>query len=147
MKKVIVIRSDSVLIPKDPISEKTIRSLKSNKAYSCTIKESRNPKHHSLIFGLAEFTVTNCQEESMWNNKDAHSLIKAIQLETGLVEYQLKMNGDIVALPKSIAFDNMDEEEFSLVSDSMFYWCSKILGIDKNDLMLNYSEYLSNHKG
>lgn len=142
--KIMVKRKDSTLIPVDPLSEKEIFKLK-DKTYSCTIKESRNPKHHNLVFGLAKFTVDNCHEESVWSGKDPYSIIKAIQLEVGSVEYIQKFDGEIIAIPKSIAFENMDEDEFSHISDALFFYCAKILDIDQKELMINYQNFLGGH--
>lgn len=138
--------SDSVtqfapfLLPHGKAAEQQLGELKNNTIYSVEVKKARNPLHHNLIFLLAQIAVEHAPEGSPWEGKDAYAFIKAIELEAGIVDYITKLNGETHVIPKSIAFENMDEIEFNRISDLVFRTVAKIVGINEEYLRKHYQE-------
>jgi hypothetical protein len=128
------------LVPHGKAAEKAMEDLKNNVIYSVEVKKARNPLHHNLIFLLAQIAVEHAPEGSVWEGKDAYAFIKAIELEAGIVDYITKLNGETHVVPRSIAFENMDEIEFNRISDLVFRTVAKILGINEEYLRKNYQE-------
>jgi len=105
-------------------------------------RKARNPKHHALIFGLANCTIANLPEESVWSTKTAYEFIKALQLEIGDTEQYLTFTGELIQVPKSLKFESMSETEFEKISDAMFKVCANVLKIEVEELKRNYINYL-----
>ena len=119
-----------------------MKTCKYNKPVLTSSIKSRNPQHHKLVFGIAKCVLANLPEGHKWKNKPPYDLIKAIQIEEGIVDWKLNLDGSLRAEAKSIAYESMDEEQFQPVSDAMFKWGAKILKIELVELERNYVEYL-----
>ena len=138
MKKLFLIKgSDGILHPVDQESEKIIQKWKTGAEYGLEYKLSRNSKFHRMIFAIANMTVENAPEESPWNGKPAIMLIKAVELDNGFAEPQLKLNGEINMIAKSIAFDNMDQDEFDKLYNPLVKECARILDISEDEVRRN----------
>jgi hypothetical protein len=134
-----------------PIFEKDKQQLHNKKDGSTWLlhyKQSRNPKHHALVFALAKCCLNNI-DDGFWaelykrNNESAeYHFIKALMFDCGLTRQYYDINGNAYFEPRSISFENMDEDEFGSVSNIMFNICAKFLNIDENELRRNYIEYL-----
>lgn len=114
----------------DQASRDAMADLKYNCWYSCTLKEPRNPQFHAKIFALLNMTLDNLPETSGLNRLDAHGLLKAIQLEIGEVEQVQRINGEVILIPKSIAFENMDNIEFGILFKKVVGICSQLIGAE-----------------
>ena len=121
---------------------KYMKKCKYGKPILCTPKKSRNPNHHKLVFAIANCVLDSIPEGHQWSGKPPYDLIKAIQLEEGIVEWKLNLDGSVRAEAKSISFESMNEKEFEPVSDAMFKWGARILNIEVVELEKNYMEYL-----
>lgn len=106
------------------------------------ITKPRNPKHHKLIFALAKCILDNLPEGHFLTNQMPYDIIKAIMLDAGIVDYKLNLNGTTRMEPKSISWENMDEDEFAPVSNKIFEIGARILGIEKHELEKRYEDYL-----
>ena len=123
--------------------------LNNNKIYSCELKHVRNVKHHRLIFALARTTLENLSESNKWGQlyiQDPHGMpykfLKAILMEIGEFDINMKVDGEIYYTPKSLAFSEMSEDEFSPISESIFKVCANVLNIEVEELKKNYISYL-----
>ena len=138
MKKVFLIKgSDGNLYPTDEESEKIINKWKVGAEYGLEYKLSRNSQFHRMIFAIANMTVENAPEDSPWNGKPSIMLIKAVMLDNGFCEPQLKLDGTINMVAKSIAFDQMDQDEFDKLYNPLVKECARILNISENEVRRN----------
>ena len=68
---------------------------------------------HKKMFKLAQIVTNNNS-----NFPDPYHFIKSMQFDTGSVDIERKMSGEVVQVPKSIKFKSMGEIEFrKLFSD------------------------------
>jgi hypothetical protein len=141
-KKLFLTKSESGrLMPHNEESEIIVKKWKTGRTYALNYKEARNPKHHRLIFGLANLAVKSSDENSYWNNKSSRAFIKAVQLTYDIgVKFSSDLNGEIHKQAESLSFENMDEDEFGLVSDAVFKEVARVLKIDEEYLRRNYEE-------
>lgn len=77
-------------------------------------KKSRNPKFHRLAHAVGNLLVDNVEE---FRHLSGHDALKQVQRESGVccepMEIDLGALGKVsVNLPRSIAFDEMAEDEF-----------------------------------
>lgn len=110
------------------MSNDMFNELKSNVWYSCDLKEPRNPVFHAKLFAVLQETLDNLPEESGLNKLDTYGLLKAIEFEIGEVEQIRKLNGEMVLVPKSIAFENMDNIEFGKMYEKIVAICETLIG-------------------
>ena len=103
------------LVPAHPIDKALLRERKFNvgREIRAELKQRRNVKFHRLIHSVGQLLVENCDGfESM----TGHDAIKQVQREAGVMcesmEIDLGSLGKVpVKVPRSIAFDEMDEGE------------------------------------
>ena len=107
-----------------------------------SMKKSRNPNHHRLIFALGRLIKDNLPEDHFLENQLPYDIIKAIMLDAGIVDYKMNLNGTTRIEPKSISFENMSEDEFQPVSEAIFKIAAKLLGVEVDELHKNYLVYL-----
>jgi hypothetical protein len=138
VKKLFLIKgSDGNLHPVDEESEKIIRKWKVGSEYGLEYKLSRNSRYHRMIFAIANMTVENAPEDSPWNGKPAIMLIKAVELDNGFSEPQLKLDGTINMIAKSIAYDQMDQDEFDKLYYPLVKASARILNVTEDVIMGN----------
>lgn len=116
--------------------------LKNNVQYMAEIKQPRNIEHHRLVFAEANFAIFHSLETSFWKNKDSYFLIKAAMREAGYVEPEYKLNGDIIFKVKSIAFENMAEDEFSELHEKILPFFAIVGNCTIQDILDNYHEFM-----
>ena len=96
----------------------------------CELKKARNPKFHRLAHAIGSLVVDQIPE---FEGLDAHEAVKRLQRETGVccesMEIDLGPLGKVpVSVPRSIAFDEMSEDEFQQLVRAIFaliarrYW-------------------------
>jgi len=114
-----------------------------NVIHTVEIRKPRNPKHHGLVFAMIRCLKANLPEKwERLEHSTEYDLLKAIMLDIGQVEIKLKLDGGVYYVPKSIAFENMDEDEFQPISDAISKLCAKILEVELDEFEKNYMEYL-----
>jgi hypothetical protein len=96
----------------------------------CELKKARNPQFHRLAHAIGSLVVDQIPE---FEGLDAHEAVKRLQRETGVccesMEIDLGPLGKVpVSVPRSIAFDEMGEDEFQRLVQAIFaliarrYW-------------------------
>jgi hypothetical protein len=94
------------------------------------LKAARNPGFHRLAHAIGSLVVDQIPE---FEGLDAHEAVKRLQRETGVccesMEIDLGPLGKVpVSVPRSIAFDEMSEDEFQQLVRAIFaliarrYW-------------------------
>ena len=140
-KKIFITKGASgYLVPSDAEAEAVCKKWKIGASYSLTYAPARNPKFHRLVFAVAQSVVDNAPEGSYWSGKDAYSFIKAVELTHGFTDEMMDCNGEVHLVPRSIAFENMDETEFKKLFDPLIAEGARVLGCTENDLLEQLGE-------
>lgn len=87
--------------------EESLRSLKPGNMYKCDIRRARNPDHHRKGFALINL-IFNSQERY----RTVEDLLVELKLMTGWYREHIRPNGELIYVPKSISFADMDQIEF-----------------------------------
>jgi len=140
--KINLIKREGRLIPYYKSDMDAIAKLKSNTVYTADFKQPRNPDHHKKLFAIANCAIDNMPEGSVWHDKTAYALIKAIQLQTGYVDQIMKLSGEVILVPQSIAFSEMDQTEFEPLYDAAVEIMSALIGVSRDELENNSVEYM-----
>ena len=141
MSKIFVTKGVSgLLAPADAEAAEVVRKWKIGASYSLTYAPARNPKFHRLVFAVAQSVVENAPEGSYWSGKDAYSFIKAVELTHGFTDEMMDCNGEVHLIPRSIAFENMDETEFKKIFDPLIKEAARVLGVTEGELLEQLAE-------
>ena len=97
------------LIPSLPDDEQKLSKWKFGDVLQCEVKKPRNVLFHRKFFALINVVFTN--QDKYTNQED---LLTEIKLKTGHYKEHITTKGNVVYLPKSISFAQMDEMEFSM---------------------------------
>ena len=128
--KIMLQKQFDTLRPVGEIDREAIRSLRNGGMFMAEIKRTRNPRHHRKLFALLNIVLQN-QE----HYKSTDHLLGACKLATGHVDMVRTKRGD-VAIPKSIAFHAMGQDEFEKFYDAAIDWVISdvIPGLSRADL-------------
>lgn len=100
------------LSPVDPAGEEALRKLKFGDVVTVEIKKPRNGNHHRLYWALLGVVFDN--QEQYETVEQLHS---ALKIAAGIYDPLTMPNGTVYKIPGSIAFDKMDQTEFSAFYD------------------------------
>lgn len=81
--------------------------LRITSEYKCDLRKARNPDHHRKGFALIKL-IFDSQEKYT----TIEDVLTELKLLTGWYRHHVRSNGEIVYLPKSISFADMDQTEF-----------------------------------
>ena len=81
------------------------------------LKKPRNPRHHRLFFAMLNVVHRNLPEELQEQYPTVERLRKAITFEAGWFDETVGLDGQVFLTPRSIAWENMDQIEFSRYFD------------------------------
>lgn len=109
------------LVPSHPIDQRLLKERKFhvNREVRAELKQPRNPKFNRLAHAVGHLLVDNVEK---FRGKDSHDVIKIIQADSGVCCDVEKLIIDLGTfgrhevdrnIPRSIAFDEMEEDEFS----------------------------------
>ncbi len=89
-----------------------IDTLASNISYRAkfTRLAGRSLLQHRLLFGLIKVIRDNTPVDPPMNSK---TILNALKLKTGHVDLATLPNGEILMFPASIAFENMEQDDFT----------------------------------
>lgn len=96
----------------DAQAEKYLSKIPFGEQVVCTIKRPRNPKFHRKLFSLFSLVFEN---QELYDNFDRFR--KEIVMRAGFYEEHTHLTGKVSYVAKSLAFDKMDETEFSELYD------------------------------
>lgn len=100
------------LTPVDQAGEDYLRKLKFGDVVAVEVKKPRNVKFHRLYWQLVSTVFEN--QERYETPEQLHS---ALKIAAGIYDPLPMPNGVIHKIPGSIAFDKMDDTEFSAFFD------------------------------
>lgn len=102
-----LLNTASGLVPQYDSDYEEKKKLTIGKTYKAKITVPRNIKYHRKYFALLNLTLQN---QDKYDTID--SLLIEIKLKTGHYELHVTTKGKPVYIPKSIAFNKMDEFAF-----------------------------------
>lgn len=143
MAKLIVYNDGKALIPSYNSDKETFSKLKKGQ-YQIKIWKPRNLLHHRKLFAKFQMAIDNGIFEKI-NSKQFPSVenLLVIMKWLHLQHEKLYINPkQVIEIPSSIAFENMDEIEFTEFEKKCDETISELLGISVFDLNSNYGEYL-----
>jgi len=110
-----------------PLGNDAIEKLSGieNGEYLIDFRKDRNPQHHRLFFTMLQKAFEN--QERYDNIED---LLIEVKLKCGWYQEHITTKGKIVYIPKSIAFENMDQNEFKSFYDKAVNVIGTVFGID-----------------
>jgi hypothetical protein len=119
------------LAASDEEGKQALKRWKVGETLKCSVKKPRCYTNHKRYFGLLTLTFENQDKYTSFEH-----FRKAVQIAAGHVDELITLDGEVVLIPKSIAYDALDEMEFGKVFAETMTVCAKILG----DLELHHLE-------
>lgn len=134
--KILCIVTENGLAPKYDSDREEFRSLKRNTDVLVEVGQKRSYEFHKKFFALLKLTYDNFPEwlEDSLNVHSVEDLRTRLKVDLGLYEVSHYGNQSVI-IPKSIAFDKMDETEFE-----KFYRSSV------NHILKNYLKGVNNEQ-
>lgn len=136
MKKLIMQKKNNSLIPVYSKDIEIMAKIKDNDMVSVEIRKARNPRQHALFFALLSCVLDNSE-----NFKSMDEVLIFAKYKLGLIDMHT-IDGKVIITPKSIAFENMDNIEFTEVLIKALDIFAEYFQWDKNQLRNNYQNYL-----
>ncbi len=122
MKKSIYLTKNSFnqLEATDMDGENYINKLKDGETVKATITKPRNPKHHRKFFSMLNMVFENQDKYEILED-----LLTEVKLRTGHYKEHITVKGTVIYIPKSVAFDEMDQLEFESIYNKAISCCLK----------------------
>ena len=115
MTKVICRKVNGVLAPVDEEGFEIFAKLKDGRDVTVDVKQSRNPRHHRLAFAIFRFVQIH---SPIMSDRSIEEIKTAVKIATGYVGTFVDcQTGQTCYVPKSIAFEAMDQTEFNRFFD------------------------------
>lgn len=129
-RNVILLRHNGAeLVPNDQESLDRYRKLKRGEVYRCEFKRARNPE-----FNAKMFVVLNAMYDNQREGREIHPFDNyrhEILRHLGYIDsYVVPKTGEVVVRVKSMAFSEMDEEEFTTLYNDVLSLAARIYGDD-----------------
>lgn len=94
-----------------------LSAIRDGRDVMATVKTPRNPKHHRLLFAALKFVVAHAD-----TFQDTENALLALKIACGLVDTYIDADtGKTFFIPRSIAFESMDQLEFNNFFDRAVY--------------------------
>ena len=113
-----------------------VKKLKLDTAYQCEIKRPRNYKFHKKYFALLNMLFENQERYSSIDH-----LRYDLTIEAGKYTIRKDLKGDMVNVPDSISFANMNELEFEDLYSKTLDVIVKYFNFNKQDIIDNVEQY------
>lgn len=125
------------LVPADAEAKQAVKRWKIGETLKCSVRKPRCYVNHKRYFGLLNLTFENQEKYTNFEH-----FRKAVQIAAGHVDELITLEGEVVYVPRSIAYDSLDEMEFGKVFGETMAVCARILGdLDLHDLRVEVERY------
>jgi hypothetical protein len=114
MKGLFVKQQGGKLSPMDEPTQERMQKIRFGEVIEVEFKKKRNPLFHRKFFALMQLVFEN-QEKY----QTMEALLTEMKLQVGHYDEHVTMGGKLIYQPKSIAFDAMDDIEFSEFYDKV----------------------------
>ncbi len=129
MPKLVLRKHLGSLRPADEQSEDWLRKIANGEYIMVEARKPRNIQHHRKLFALLNLVCENIDQPMT-----TEMLLGIIKLRTGYCDVMQTAKGE-VALPKSIAFESMDQMQFSKFYDAAVrFIIEEILPVSRAEL-------------
>lgn len=130
--------------PADPMSAKEAAACEPGARYRARLTDAARSGKRNRWFHACLSVVAEALSDPAWT---AEGLKMVLKLKTGLVD-RYRINGEIVEVPRSTAFQSMTEDEFAGFCDrAVRVIVTEILpGVEREDLLREIESFLSNDR-
>lgn len=143
MARMFLKRTLTGFVPADQAAEDLCKGYKIGEIYKADVVKPRSYQHHKLAFALLSLTFKN--QERYQNFDDFR---KAVALAAGHSREFISLDGEVMREPGSLAFDALDEVEFTKVMAAMMTVCAHILhDMDEAELAEQVAIYADQRYG
>lgn len=143
MARMFLRRTLTGFVPADLSAEELCKGYKIGDIYKADVVKPRSYQHHKLAFALLSLTFKNQERYSVFDD-----FRKAVTLAAGHSREFVSLDGEVMREPGSLAFDALDEVEFTKVMAAMMSVCAHILhDMDEADLAAQVGIYADQHYG
>ncbi len=131
-KIAVIIRPDLNLEPSLDSDYEIVKKMGYGEMLQLVYTQIRSPKNHRRYFAMHQIAYENRDAKDL--AQDARSFRKMIEMTAGLRTEVRTFSGQTIYLPKSIAWDSMDEVEFQEMKKSCGDVINERMGLDKETL-------------
>lgn len=130
------------LKPADMESERYLSKIGFGEQVTCKLTRPRNPQFHRKFFSLLQLVFENQERYATFER-----FRKEVVMRAGFFDEHVHLTGKVSYVAKSLAFDKMDETEFSELYDKccviiLQYFMPDTRREDLEEAVLDYmSEY------
>lgn len=112
MRIELVVTKSRHIVPASPDDRARVRTLRPGDILPVRITKPRNGDHHRKFMALVAFVA-----EHHPHYRSVPDVLVELKMRTGHYDhYVRRLTGEVVYIPKSIAFDEMDEGDFAIWS-------------------------------
>lgn len=116
MVKIVCRKVGRSLVPVDDEGHDALAKVKDGRDVKVEFTLSRNLRHHRLAFAIFNFMKMHCPNMEKRSTEQIKTMVK---LATGFVETYIDVDtGKTVCVPRSIAYESMDQLEFNAFFDA-----------------------------
>ena len=129
--------ADCSLVPADDEARAYLYK-RFGKSLTGEFREQRSPQHNRLFWAIADKVFENLPEPYASNWATKHAMVKGLEAAYGITDTVMKptkSGWEIVQIPKSLDFGNMDQDEFNAVSEKLFKGMAHCLGVTVDELL------------
>ena len=106
-----------VFVPLDDEQAETLKKFRNGEQYEIEIKLSRNPQFHRKVFAFFKFCFDHWSaDKTEWQFQDEQAQFdtfrKNLTVLAGYFDKTYTIKGDVRIEPKSLAYGNMEQDEF-----------------------------------
>ena len=117
MKVQMIKSAGGVFVPLDDEQAETLKKFRNGEQYEIEIKLSRNPQFHRKVFAFFKFCFDHWSaDKTEWQFQDEQAQFdtfrKNLTVLAGYFDKTYTIKGDVRIEPKSLAYGNMEQDEF-----------------------------------
>ena len=132
-----MIRQGFCLVPADDESMERFKKLKKADVLECDVKEYRNYEFHKKYFALINLAFEN-QEFY----KDLNQFRKIMEMKSGYFDIVPTDKGYNLFIPKSIAYDKLNQVDFEELYNKVLNEIIKYLNLTEQELLKELGNFI-----
>lgn len=143
MARLYLKRTLSGFVPADDPSTELWKKYRLGEVYRADVVKPRSYQHHKLCMALLSLTYQNQEQYASFDD-----FRKAVTLAAGHSREFVSLDGEIIREPGSLAYDALDEVQFSeLFPKLMAVCCAVLKDMNADELEAEVSRYAGTHYG
>ena len=127
--KLFLTKTRAGLTPLTDEDRKALQAWPLGQTRQVDCREKRNPQHHRKLFGMLRKVVDNSEDF-----ETTQALLTAIKVKLGHVDVIRGFDGEMLVQARSVAFAEMDQDEFNGFYDGALRLCATYLGVSEVEL-------------